>query len=132
MSERVFGRPSFLGRTTGRTIAAKRARRPQPEVAMIALLLRCIAALARAGRFRGPSPWLADCLVDLERQQRCLARAARCVVSGSGPDSLEDLLCNADRMQERLAELCERAAVIAALRAMAAQRERRHDPGLAA
>lgn len=99
---------------------------------MFSLFLRCIDALARRSRLRVPSPWLAECLADLERQQRRLARAARCVVSGEGPDSLEDLLCSADRMQDRLAELCERAAVIAALRTLAAQRERRHDPGLAA
>ena len=93
---------------------------------------RCIDVLARLFGARGASPWLADSLRDIERHQHRLARAARCVVSGEGPDSLEDLLCSADRMQDRLAELCERTAVIATLRAFAAQRERCRDPGAVA
>lgn len=99
---------------------------------MSGLIVRCIDALASLAGRRARSPWLAECLDEIERHQHRLARAARCVVSGRGPDSLEDLLCSADRVQDRLAELCERTAVIATLRALAAQQERCRDPGRAA
>lgn len=97
---------------------------------MIPVLRRVAAAFGyRPARH---CPWLTDALLALDREQRGIARAARSVVSGGGQETLEDLLCRAEGLGERLADLCERVAAIAALRALQAHAVQRDDPGVAA
>lgn len=93
------------------------------------MLIRLFAAWARR---RTGCPWLEPALGAIAREQALIARAARSVVTTGTPESLEDLLCRAERMEERLAVLCECAATLAVSRALQGQAGSRDDPGLAA